>query len=114
MNVSECQELLKENQGIVILKFTASWCGPCSRIESTIQQNLKKLPKNVDFHVIDIDENIELYSFFKNKKMLNGIPALLAFYTGNFSYIPNDVVIGANIVELNLFFERCFKKSASL
>lgn len=111
MNVAECQTLLKENQGIVILKFGADWCGPCKAIEPLVQHYLTKLPKNVKIYMLNIDQNLEIYTFFKNKKRLNGIPALLAFYKGNESYIPNDMVNGANHSELTLFFERCIKKS---
>lgn len=111
LNIADCQKMLKENQGIIIFKFTADWCTYCSKIQPHVQKNINKLPKNIQYYVIDVDENIELYSFFKNKKRLNGIPAFFAFYKDNSSYIPNETVIGANIQELDLFFEKCIQQS---
>ena len=89
------------------VKLGATWCGPCSRIQPIIDSYIKKLPKIVNCYFIDIDDNIELYSFFKNKRRINGVPALLAYYKGNASYISNETVIGANIPEIHTFFEKC-------
>jgi hypothetical protein len=50
---------------------------------------------------------IDLYSFLKSKKMVNGIPAILCYHKGNENYIPNDMVTGADPVELHKFFKRC-------
>lgn len=109
MNIIECQKILQDNPGVVILKFSANWCAPCSKIEPVVKFHLKNLPKNTNLYRLDVDDNIELYSFFKNKIRLNGIPAFLAFYKGNVTHIPNDMIIGANIPELNLFFQRCIE-----
>jgi thiol-disulfide isomerase/thioredoxin len=105
------QEALESNPGIIIIKFGAEWCAPCKRIESHVKLLMSKMPNNVQSYVIDIDDSLEVYSFLKNKKMVNGIPAILAYYSENVSYIPDDVVIGADAVKVNEFFERCYKKS---
>jgi hypothetical protein len=57
---------------------------------------------------IDVDECFDLYSFLKSKKMVNGIPAILAYYKNNLNYIPSDSVLGANAEQVDLFFRRCF------
>ena len=72
---------------------------------------MNKMPSNVQCYIIDIDNSLEVYSFLKNKKMVNGIPAILAYYSENTSHIPDDVVIGADAVKINEFFERSYKKA---
>ena len=36
------------------------------------------MPENVICADIDIDENFDVYTFLKSKRMVNGIPAVLA------------------------------------
>lgn len=98
-------EILPNNTGYIILKFTADWCGPCKSIKSLVEENTKKLPSNVQYYEIDIADNIDLFSFFKSKKMCRGIPALFAFKKGNCNYVPDYSVIGADSDEISKFFD---------
>ncbi len=41
--------------------------------------------------------------------MVNGIPVLLCFKKGNSTYIPDDMVTGADPNQLHQFFIRCGK-----
>ena len=113
-NIEKFQEILEENKGIVIIKFGAIWCNPCTKLKPFFDENVKKMQNNVHFYILDVEDNEILYSYLKNKKMINGIPAILAYYKGNQSYIPNDSLRGYNPNELNLFFNRCDKISKSL
>jgi thiol-disulfide isomerase/thioredoxin len=108
----EFGNLLIENPGLLILKFGASWCGPCKKIEPIIDEWLQKLPDNVQFCMIDIDDCFELYAFLQKKKMINGVPGILCYYRQNLTHIPNDSVVGADFGQVNLFFERCLKKAS--
>ena len=110
-NKQSFQNALDTNPGIIIIKFGAEWCGPCKKIEGHVKILMNKMPNNVQSYIIDIDNSLEIYSFLKNKKMVNGIPVILAYYSGNTSYIPDDVVIGADAVKINEFFERSYKKA---
>ena len=104
-------QALESNPGVIIIKFGAEWCAPCKRIEQHVKILMNKMPENVQSYIIDIDDSLEVYSFLKNKRMVNGIPAILAYYSGNTDYIPDDVVIGADVVKINEFFERSYKKA---
>ena len=97
-------KLLEENTGIMIFKFSASWCNPCKFISPTVETNIKELKEHVTFYDVDVDESFDLYAYLKTKKMLNGIPAILAYYKGNTSYASDSCVIGANLDEINTFF----------
>ena len=97
----------------VILKFTADWCGPCKQIAPLINSLNKHYTSiNCDYEYIEIniDECIDLYAFFKKKKMVNGVPALLSFkkadkFTDDF-WVPFEATTGANIQNITYFFKK--------
>lgn len=99
--------LLEHNPGLIILKFGASWCGPCKKIEPIVHGFFATSPDEVVCGDIDIDVSFEVYSFLKNKKMVNGIPVMLCYKKGNETFIPDDSITGADPVALDAFFKRC-------
>lgn len=106
---------LNSNPGIIIIKFGAEWCGPCKKIEEHVKILMNSMPSNVQSYIIDIDDSIEVYSFLKTKKMVKAIPSILAYYKNEeTTYIPDDIVIGADAVAINEFFERSFVKANSI
>lgn len=109
-NMTHFSEILLQNPGLVIIKFGAEWCAPCKKIASQVHDWLQKMPNNVHTIVVDIDESFEVYAYLKTKKMVNGIPAILCYDQGNINYIPSDSVIGANVGEVDAFFDRCLRK----
>ena len=106
--------LLKKNPGIFIIKMGADWCGPCKKIASFVDNMIEHAPPNSQIAVIDIDECFELYAYLKNKKMVNGIPALLCYYKGNEHYAPDDFISGTDENEISKFFERSYKHANGL
>jgi thiol-disulfide isomerase/thioredoxin len=106
-NRDEFIKLLQKNPGLVIIKFGATWCGPCKRIKPVLDGFFLTSPDNVICCDIDVDESFDLYSYFKSKKMVNGIPVILCYKKGNISFIPDDSIVGADPVELDKFFKRC-------
>ena len=111
------EEILRQNPGNVIVKFGATWCGPCKRIEAQVGQWFDLLTKgSVDPKdpsvlqtsnmciAIDVDNSIDLYGAFKSRRQVSGIPAILLFKQGNLSYIPDDMVVGADPRQVNDFF----------
>ena len=105
------QKQLSSNQ-VLIIKFTADWCAPCKGIKPICDKYLSNLPENILFQEIDVDESIELFSFLKTKKMLNGIPAILAYFAGEKEkfHIPDDSVLGGDKKQVESFFQRMLSK----
>ena len=100
--------ILKDmNPGIFILKLGAKWCGPCKKIAPIVDAFFGSSPNTVLCADIDVDECFNLYSFLKNKRMVNGIPALLCYAKGNIGYTPNHMVTGADPESLHSFFRTC-------
>ena len=91
-------QALENNTGALIIKFGAEWRGPCKTIEPLVYELMSKVPATVKCAALDIDEeaNFDLYAFLKSKKMVNGVPVILFYKMGNKSWVPNDVVVGAN------------------
>jgi thiol-disulfide isomerase/thioredoxin len=109
------QLLLQQNPGVVIIKLGAEWCGPCKKIEHPVTEWMKRMPiETIQCIILDIDESFEIYATLKQKKMVNGIPAILAYYQGNVSIIPDDIVVGADLAQVKLFFDRCHSRVSTV
>jgi len=106
--------LLKVNPGLVIIKFGATWCGPCKKIKHVVDGFFATSPDNVICADVDVDESFDLYGFFKSKKMVNGIPVMLCYIKGNETFIPDDSITGIDPIALDAFFKRCGNYLAKL
>jgi thioredoxin 1 len=100
-------DLLANNPGLIIIKFGATWCGPCKVIAPNVHRFFASSPENVICADIDADESFDVYSYLKSKRMINGIPVILCYKKGNITFVPDDSITGADINKLNLFFARC-------
>lgn len=52
-----------------IIRFTASWCGPCKMLAKTLEEVDSKLP----IEVIDVDENTTIATDFG----IRGVPTMV-------------------------------------
>lgn len=102
-------ELLIKNPGIIIIKFSAKWCNPCKKINPLVHHTFSVSPPEVVCCDLDVDVNFDLYSFFKFKKMVTGIPVMLCFVKDNLTFIPNEICTGADLNDVDHFFKLCNK-----
>jgi thiol-disulfide isomerase/thioredoxin len=102
---------------VIVVKFGAEWCGPCKKIKPLWNEWLSLIPSNIIIVDIDIDESIELYVQLKARKMVKGVPTILAF-AGDVKrdqwYIPDDSVTGGNEGDVKNFMNRCFVKAKTM
>ena len=103
-------EILRTNPGAIVIKFGATWCGPCKVIENQVHTLMNMMPNNVQCIIVDVDECVDLYSFLKTKKMVNGIPVILVYYNGNLNYIPDYRVVGADTNQIVKLFNNVVDK----
>ena len=108
ISVEDFKAHLRANRGMILVKFSATWCVPCQRIAVQVRDWFNRFPSDqVQTLYVDIDESIELYSFLKSKKMIKGVPAILMYVTGNTSYVFDDAVNTSDAQEVERFFRRC-------
>ena len=105
----------------IMLKFQADWCRPCKVlnpfVHKQVTQKLKEMDekqrKNVFLYVdVNVDVCIDLYAFLKQKKRINGIPAIF-LYSKKISaqmdrehmYIPHASVTGVKEGEIKKLFD---------
>lgn len=104
---------------VLIVKFSAEWCKPCQKIKNFVHERFAQMPENVVIVDIDIDETMDLYMAFKTKKMLKGVPSILAFH-GDVKredahwYISDNSISGSNETDVGSFFNHCAQKAMSL
>lgn len=99
--------LAKNPTKVVVIKFGATWCGPCKKIAGLVATHFSNMPNNVICCDLDVDTNTDVYEFLRSKKMVNAIPTILCFRGSNMiSYVPDFSAIGANPKDINTFFER--------
>lgn len=103
MNYIEFTEAQKNNTSILIVFFTAKWCKPCQSIKPYIYSKLSFT--DYPYLCLDIDECSQIYTKFKAKKQVCGVPVLLAFKSENISVIPDSSVMGTDKKEIDLFFK---------
>jgi len=101
-------EELQKNERAILIKFGAEWCGPCKQIDPLVHLLMRQMPSDIKCYVLDIDDeaSFDLYAFLKSKRMVNGVPVLLCYKKGNLSWVPSDVIVGANPEHVKAFFER--------
>ena len=106
-SLEKLQEILQNNPGVVIIKFSAQWCKPCKLSASSYSAAVKNLPSTYRVFFIDIDESLDVYMFYKNKRMISGIPAAVAYKKGNISPVPDNVISSSDPKQIDAFFQQC-------
>lgn len=108
------QEECNKNNKVIIVKFRATWCAPCRRIATFVDAIVKTLPEHFIYIDNDIDETMDLYMKLKAKKMLKGIPSILAWFPNKDRlhwYINDESVSGTDHNDIKHFFDICISEN---
>lgn len=60
ITTSEFEEKAVNNDKLVVIDFSASWCGPCRRLEPELEAAAQELAGNVSVFKVDVDADPEL------------------------------------------------------
>lgn len=75
-SLEECQQICTEIPNtIIVLDFSATWCGPCKRIYPVLEKLSKEYP-DILFFKIDIDNLSDVASHFE----IEAVPSFKFIY----------------------------------
>ena len=66
----ELKEYIKTHSAVII-KFTATWCGPCQLIKPHVEEYFDQIKEHFDMVIVDADEGSDICSF-----AVRGFPTL--------------------------------------
>lgn len=67
-----------DNEGLILVDFWATWCGPCQQLAPILEQIAKEYTGKVKLYKLNIEDSPET----PTKYQVRGIPNLLLFKDG--------------------------------
>lgn len=107
-------DLIQCLTGPLIIKFGASWCRPCRVIADDVVREFNNAPDSWVCCDLDVDENDDIYAFYKKNKQVSGIPALLCIMPGAYNGIPEITFSGTNKSDLAMFFDNIRRLNSNI
>ncbi|HBF0499327.1 TPA: thioredoxin [Clostridioides difficile] len=86
INNNEFINEVENKDGLVVVDFFATWCGPCKMLSPIYEALGNEMVEKANFLKVDIDQNIELAQKFE----VSTVPTMLIFKDGK----PVDRLIG--------------------
>jgi len=78
INTAQFKESVEENQGVVVVDFFATWCGPCKMLAPVFEQAGEEMKDDAKFLKVDIDQSLEIAQQFK----ISTVPTMIIFKDG--------------------------------
>ena len=86
INTSQFRGSVEENQGVVVVDFFATWCGPCKMLAPVFAEAGEDMKEEANFYKLDIDESLEIAQQFG----VSSVPTMIVFKDGK----PVDQIVG--------------------
>lgn len=86
INNNEFINEVENKDGLVVVDFFATWCGPCKMLSPVYEALGNEMAEKANFLKVDIDQSIELAQKFE----VSTVPTVIIFKDGK----PVDRLIG--------------------
>ena len=74
----EFNNLVQNTEGIAVVDFFATWCGPCKMLAPVFQEVANDFEGKADFYKIDIDASLDIARQFS----VSTVPTVIVFRNG--------------------------------
>lgn len=95
LNLMNFQDKIDEVDGFALVKFGASWCGPCKRYAPTFEKFAEENP-NVKCFSVDAETETGLCEEYE----VSSIPVTLVFKSGELKNRLNGILTADKLTEI--------------
>ena len=94
VNIIKSEEFRENiNQGVVIVDFFATWCGPCKMLAPVFEELSSEMEGKVTFLKVDVDE----CGYIAREYGISTIPTMMIFKDGEnqdtmVGFLPKDAI----------------------
>ena len=78
INTAQFRGSVEEKQGVVVVDFFATWCGPCKMLAPIFEQAGEEMKNDATFLKVDIDQSLEIAQKFR----ISTVPTMIIFKDG--------------------------------
>ena len=78
INSEEFNNLVENTEGIAVVDFFSTWCGPCKMLAPVFQEVGNEFEEKADFYKVDIDESLDIARQFS----VSTVPTVIIFRNG--------------------------------
>ena len=78
INSEEFNNLVQHTEGIAVVDFFATWCGPCKMLAPVFQEVGNELDGKAQFYKVDIDQSLDIARQFN----VSTVPTIIVFKNG--------------------------------
>ncbi|MDB8789313.1 thioredoxin [Romboutsia sp. 1001216sp1] len=101
--INESKFANKISEGVVVVDFFATWCGPCKMLSPIIDSLAEEMKDSVKFIKVDADESVNILQEYG----VAGLPTIAIFKEGQ----KQDMIVGFSPKEiLAEKIENCLNK----
>src|SRR3712207_4668028 len=94
INAQEFVKNVKEEKGLAVVDFFATWCGPCNMLGPVFAEVAEELKDDAFFAKIDIDQSMEVAQEYG----VNTVPTVIFFKDGvevkrEIGFMPKEKIV---------------------
>ena len=78
IKTSEFRSEVEEKQGVVVVDFFATWCGPCKMLAPVFEELGTEMDGKAKFFKLDVDQSLEIAQQFS----VSTVPTMIIFKNG--------------------------------
>ncbi|MCC3868874.1 thioredoxin [Terrisporobacter mayombei] len=92
VNSNEFKEAIKE-EGVVVVDFFATWCGPCKMLAPIFEELSNEMEEKTQFIKVDVDQSVDIAREYG----VQSIPTMAIIKNGQpvetmVGFLPKDVI----------------------